>query len=185
MSGIEALAPPPFERFYDLSDLGAGGAEISLEANAGDLSKLASFLDVPEVTRFAATVAVKRQAQDRFVYTAVLEADLTQSCVVTLQPVPSQHRLEVSRVLHVIRRARERSPEDEAAGPLSLAAGDDDAPEELDSFRYDLAAPLLEELSLALDPYPRAVEAEFALPEELREEKQSPFAALAKLKEQG
>ncbi len=67
--------------------------------------------------------------------------------------------------------------------PLGVGAGDDEGPEEIDSLTYDLAAPLLEEFVLALDPYPRAPGVEFAAPPEPEEPKESPFAVLKSLKD--
>jgi hypothetical protein len=53
----------------------------------------------------------------------------------------------------------------------------------LESSIVDLAAPLLEELSLSLDPYPRKAGVQFAPPEEApAEEPNNPFAVLGKLK---
>jgi uncharacterized metal-binding protein YceD (DUF177 family) len=59
---------------------------------------------------------------------------------------------------------------------------DDDAPEVLPGSLLDVAAPVLEELSLLLDPYPRAPGVTFAAPKDEAEAKESPFAVLAKLK---
>jgi uncharacterized metal-binding protein YceD (DUF177 family) len=58
---------------------------------------------------------------------------------------------------------------------------EDDAPEEIDSLHYDLAAALIEEFILALDPYPRAPGVEFQAPEG-EGATESPFAVLKGLK---
>ncbi len=53
----------------------------------------------------------------------------------------------------------------------------------LESSVIDLAAPVLEELSLSLDPYPRKAGVEFAPPEEApARSPDNPFAVLGKLK---
>jgi hypothetical protein len=64
---------------------------------------------------------------------------------------------------------------------LTVAPGDDDSPEEIESPRYDLAGPLLEEFVLAI-AYPRAagVAFEAAVPQTPAPE--SPFAVLKRLK---
>jgi len=59
---------------------------------------------------------------------------------------------------------------------------EDDVPEEISSLHYDLAAPLVEELVLAIDPYPRAPGVEFAPPEDGEQAPESPFAVLKGLK---
>ena len=65
---------------------------------------------------------------------------------------------------------------------IDLSAADDDDPELLDQPVLDLAGPLLEELSLALDPYPRAPGASFEVPPEPQAAAENPFAVLEKLK---
>ncbi len=71
---------------------------------------------------------------------------------------------------------RRRTGETEVEVPLEA-----DAPEEIDSLHYDLAAALIEEFILALDPYPRAPGVEFQAPEG-EGAAESPFAVLKGLK---
>jgi hypothetical protein len=175
----------PLQRLYDLSDLSEAGAEIAIIAGPEDLAALAEWFQVEKLERFEAIVTLKRKAAGRFLYEAELTADLVQLCVVSLEPVPSHHAIHVTRVLHLQpRAARQRRPEEEG-GEITLATGEDDVPEELSSPRYDLAGPLLEDLSLDIDPYPRAEGVEFEIPDEHRPQKESPFAALKRLKEGG
>ncbi|MDE2462714.1 MAG: hypothetical protein KGO02_03225 [Alphaproteobacteria bacterium] len=176
------VAPLPLSRPYDLSDLGAAGAEIRISASGEELGRLAAWLEVPEVRDFTAQVRLHRRAADRFRYEAELEALVIQSCVVTLAPVPRTYRHVVRRVLEVRGGNRRRAADTDKSGTVTLALDEDDTHEELSSYRYDLALPLLEELSLGLDPYPRADGVEFTLPAGLDAPKDSPFAALAKLK---
>lgn len=180
-------ATPPIQRVYDLSDLSEAGAEIIVAARADDLPALAAWFDVKSVEGFEATVTLARKSSDTVCYDADLVVDLTQTCVVSLEPVPSHHCLHVSRVLRLKPPAARRrrpvaEPED---GVLTIAAGDDDVPEDLDRSHYDLAIPLLEDLALDIDPYPRAEGVEFEVPQERREAKESPFAVLKRLKEGG
>ena len=75
--------------------------------------------------------------------------------------------------------ALRRSPEAPAAEDFPL---EDDLPEEIGSLHYDLAAPLIEEFVLAIDPYPRAKGVEFEPPGAGEEAPESPFAVLKGLK---
>ena len=54
-------------------------------------------------------------------------------------------------------------------------------PDEIESLRYDLAAPLREELALAIDPYPRAPGVAFEKPDDA-DKSDHPFAVLERLK---
>lgn len=167
----------PFEKFVELSALSEAGMEIELAPDATERAQIAEWSDVTEVPKFDATVTLKRLSPSRFSYKADVSAEIVQPCSVTLEPVVQQIDLHFSRELHLTRTGRHR-PE---LVELAPGSGDDEAPEEIESSRYDAAGPVLEEFSLAIDPYPRAPGVAFEPPEE--EKPESPFAALARLKE--
>jgi hypothetical protein len=173
---------PPLERFYDLSALSEAGYDVTIGARSDELERLARWEDVPEVTRFEGRIALRRLSQSRFSYEALLEADVVQECVVTLAPVESRIARRFTRILHLMPKFHRHADQ---GGAVTLAAADDDAPEEIESPRYDLAGPLLEEFSLAIDPYPRAPGVEFRAPEDGREQPESPFAVLERFKPRG
>jgi hypothetical protein len=176
-------APPPIQHFYDLSGLSEAGDEVHVKATPEELPALARWFDTDGVTRFEAVVTLTRKGKTRYLYDAAVTADLVQSCVVSLAPVKSHHELRFSRDLHVQpRRPRHGPDEDDKGGILTLAAAEDEVPEALDSSRFDLAAPLLEEMSLAIDPYPRAEGVEFETLGGENPEEAGPFAALKRLK---
>jgi len=170
---------PPFERIYDLSDLSSAGADVTIDLDAAQRARLAEWLDAQAVERFLAVVTLRKLALNRYRYDARMVCDLVQASVVSLEAVPTKIEEEFTRELHVAHRLR-REIADESE--LTLAAADDDTPEEIESSRYDLAGPLLEELSLALDPYPKAPGEVFSAPEDLDGRPESPFAVLKNLK---
>jgi uncharacterized metal-binding protein YceD (DUF177 family) len=170
---------PPFQHGYDLRDLGRAGAEIRVEAHGDDLARIAAWAEVRALDSFGATIRLRRHSPTRFSLDADLQADVVQDCVVTLEPVRSRIERPVHRELHVAETARLKPHE---SIPLGPGAGDDETPEEIDSLTYDLAAPLLEELVLAIDPYPRAQGVEFTAPAEAEARPESPFAVLKGLK---
>jgi len=173
-------AAVPFQRFYDLGDLSEAGAELTIAPSPDDLLRLAEWLEVAAVKSFTATIRLRRLSPARFGYAAQLEAEIVQSCVVTLEPVQSHIVRDFARELHLVRHRL--SPKTDT---LTLAAGDDDAPEEIDSPRFDVAGPVLEELSLSIDPYPRAPGVAFEAPSDSPGSggaRESPFAVLERLK---
>lgn len=173
------IQPPPIQHLFDLGDLSQAGSIVEVAARGDELARLAQWAGVNAVRAFKAAVDLRRLSQTHYALEADLEADVVQSCVVTLQPVESHISRHISRELLLAPDARPQ------AGELTLSAGDDDVPEAIDSLEYDLAAPLLEELVLAIDPYPRAPGAAFAPPKEPDDAPESPFAVLKSLKEQG
>ncbi|HEY0107769.1 MAG TPA: hypothetical protein VGB91_16930 [Rhizomicrobium sp.] len=170
---------PPFRHPYDLGDLGRAGAEIRVDAAGDDLARIARWADVRAVNGFGATVSLRKHSADRFSLDAELVADIVQDCVVTLEPVASRIVKPVHRELHLTQRIRTRPGE---SIPLNPGAGDDEVPEEIDNLTYDLAAPLLEEFVLAIDPYPRAPGVEFATAADPEVRPESPFSVLKSLK---
>ena len=173
------MTAPPIEHFYDLSDLSNAGDEVVVGANPEACRRIADWLNVEAVEKFEGTITLRRRGPNRYRYDARLACDLVQQSVVSLKPLPTHIDLEFSREFHVLHRTRH---EPERGAELTLAAGEEEAPEELDSPDFDLAGPLLEELSLSLDPYPRGTDEVFAASEGPEAKPESPFAVLKQLK---
>jgi hypothetical protein len=169
----------PFEKRVELSSLSEAGMEIVLAPDDRERAAIAAWAEVAAIASFQATVTLKRLTPSRFSYAAILNAEIVQPCVVTLEPVTQKIDLAFTRKLHLTHATRHR-PE---LVELAPGAGDDEAPEEIQSTRYDVAGPVLEEFSLAIDPYPRAPGVGYEpLPEERPE---SPFAVLKQLQRKG
>jgi len=167
----------PFEKNVELSSLSEAGTEVVLAPNEAERAAIAEWAEVSAVPAFSATVTVKRISSSRFSYAAEFKAEVVQPCVVTLEPVTQKIEQNFTRELHLTHTTRHR-PE---LVELAPGAGEDEAPEEIESSRYNVAGPVLEEFSLAIDPYPRASGVAFEAPAE--EKPESPFAVLARLKE--
>ncbi|MEO8894652.1 MAG: DUF177 domain-containing protein [Rhizomicrobium sp.] len=168
----------PFSRLYNLNRLGHSGDEVSFRIAEEESTGLARFADISQVSLFAARVALKKTAPNRFHLDFALEADIMQACVVSLADVPAHIERRFIRELH-FNPALKRSKEPVLGEDLLQ---DDDKPEEIDSLHYDLAAPLIEEFVLAIDPYPRAPGIEFEAPQEAGDAPENPFAVLKGLK---
>jgi len=177
------LNEPPLRHMFELGGLSQAGAVVVIEADPQQRAGLAEWAGVDSVERLVGTVTLRRLSQTRFSYEADLSADVTQSCVVTLEPVAGHISRAIARELQLAPRL----PPDlqQTAVELTLSAGDDDVPETLTNLNYDLAAPLLEEFVLGIDPYPRKEGAALALPAEPEVPQSSPFGALKALKNRG
>jgi uncharacterized metal-binding protein YceD (DUF177 family) len=164
----------PFSHVYNLNRLGQAGDEVRLELAEAERAALARFAGVLRIDTFQATAALAKLSADRFRVEFALDSDLVQACVVTLVELPSHIQCRFARELHfsaVLKR--------EGVVDVPL---DDDMPEEIDSLHYDLAAPLIEEFILAIDPYPRAQGVEFQPSAAGNPPPESPFAVLKGLK---
>jgi hypothetical protein len=170
---------PPFERIYDLGDLGRAGDAVTIALNEECRARVAKWANIEAVETFEATIDLRRLSTNRFECQARLKADIVQSCVVTLEPVHSHIVREFIRELHFQEHKPRNEPRSEV---LTIAATDDESPEGIDSLEFDLARPLLEEFCLSIDPYPRAPGVAFAPPAGEEPAPESPFAALKSLK---
>jgi uncharacterized metal-binding protein YceD (DUF177 family) len=168
----------PIQSIYDLNRLSEAGYERTVTATPAELVRIAEWEELDGVTNFEGRVTLKRISQNRFAYSASLDADVVQSCVVTVEPVKSHISRRFSRELHYTPMRH-----DDQVGVISLAPTEDDAPDEIDSLKFDLAGPLLEEFSLAVDPYPRAPGVAFEPPVDEPAKPANPFAVLKGFKQ--
>jgi hypothetical protein len=168
------MIPPPLSRIYDLSRLSDAGDEIVIAANPEQRARLAEWAGVESIGSFEARVTLRRLSASRFDYEAALSADIVQSCVVSLEPVPAHVAVDIARELHLAKFPASAKIAQHEVAPS------DEGPEELEDSHYDLAAPLLEDFALALDPYPRAPGVVFEAPPD-KDPPESPFAALKPL----
>ncbi|HEX4079005.1 MAG TPA: hypothetical protein VHX61_09055 [Rhizomicrobium sp.] len=171
----------PLVRYHDLLDLSDAGYELAVTAGPDDLHRLAEWAGVDAVSRLEARIRVFPRSRSEFLLETEFEADILQTCVVTLAPLESHIVRSFTRTLRLVPDVQRHA---DRGGLVPPAAAEDDAPDAIETLRYDLAAPLREEFALAIDPYPRAPGAEFESPgDDARPE--NPFTVLEKLKKHG
>jgi len=164
---------PEFSRLVPVGQL-AGTAVHRIEASAAERDALARRFGLLGIDRLAAEARLTPLARG-FRLDAELVAEVTLECVVTLDPVKSRIEEPFSLVYGEV-------DEEEPPEP---AGAEDDVVEPWPGEELDIGEAVAQQLSLALDPYPRAPGA--ALPAEggPPAEPDHPFAALAKLKPAG
>jgi uncharacterized metal-binding protein YceD (DUF177 family) len=168
---------PPFSMNFDLASLGDAEKTVTLSPSAAERAAIAAWAGIDALDAFSARVTVRRAGDDAYNLAGTFAADVTQSCVVTLEPVRAHLEGEFERHYRVLPpRARRRAEPDDAA-----VAGGGDEEEILESGMTDLAQPVLEDFVLAIDPYPRAPGAAFETSTDPNKPA-NPFAVLEKLK---
>jgi len=161
-----------FSRPFALERLGAGRAEVALEASARECEALARRLDLPSVRSLRADVTVEAKPDlGLLVIEGQFQAVVEQVCVVTLMPF-EEKIAETFKQHYRLGAAEDDEEEGDQLSP--------EAPEPLPEDGLDLGEEVTQQLSLALNPYPRSPGAE--LPEGASEPKASPFAALSSLR---
>ena len=146
------------------------------------LSEIAGFLDLLSLDRLRFKGQVEPWGADGWRLHARLTARGAQACVVSLEPVPEKIDSEVVRCFLP-------RPLIDDTQTIDLSLDDEDDPDPVDD-RIDVGAVAVEELSLALNSYPRAEDAEIERPTAeppgaamLTEASLKPFASLADLKQ--
>lgn len=183
----EPIAPGNFSRSVDVSRLGDDRLTLAVTAEPTERAQLAKAFDLLDLAAFAAEVTLARisgTAQVRL--SGRLKAQVTQTCVVTLEPVESSIDTTFERIYDPA--AEEAAPathgrDDGLEDELGFDLEADDPPDPLVDDKIDVGAAVAEELALSLDPYPRKPGA--TIPEALGPEdpaKTSPFAALRQLR---
>jgi Large ribosomal RNA subunit accumulation protein YceD len=159
-AGLELSRPLPAER------IGRSGNVTVVEASEAECVAVAARLLIPGVRSLQCRWQLRLGENGLIAAEGALQAQVTQTCVVSLEPFEST-LIESFNVYFVLE------------GRLS---GSDD-PEEPDELVYDgvtleLGEATVEQLALALDPYPRSPTAELpAMPDD---GENGGFAALAK-----
>ncbi len=137
-----------FPRPIDLTRLGDREVTHAIEATAAERAALAARFGLASLDSLTATLRVQRVRDGAAIRLAgTFAADLAQACVVTLDPV----RQRIEETFEVLYSAD--SPTEESA----IGADPDlDWPEPLPEGTLDLGETVAQQLSLTLDPYPRA-----------------------------
>jgi uncharacterized metal-binding protein YceD (DUF177 family) len=152
------------------------GERLNLAADEHERGAVASRFGLDSIERLESHVTLSRdgeivRASGRLV------ACLTQSCVVTGEPVPAH--IDEPFALVFMPEPEPASPDEE----IELGQSDCDTVF-YDGALIDLGGAIADTLALSIDPYPRSAAAEAALKEAgvMTESEASPFAALAQLK---
>jgi hypothetical protein len=163
-----------------LAEVQRGTARRTLEADAAARERIAKALGLNALLSLTAEVRVAPWL-DGVQIDGRWRAQVRQTCGVTLEPFDSD--LEGELHVRALPRGSSALGGPDAAqqgGELDLDPDADDPPDVLTDDRIDLGAYVVEDLSLAIDPFPRKPGVEFKAPEQPGEP--SPFAVLAKLK---
>jgi len=176
---MNEIPQPEYSYVVDVASLPGTGIDRPIKPSEQERTAIAERLGLQAVDRFDIRIEVRPWRGSGARLNASFEADIVQTCVVTLDPVPAHVSDSFEVKFLPARMIEEPRPGQE----LDLSPDEDD-PEPLggeNGTSFDAGDLAVQYLSLALDPYPRAAGA--AIPEEATTaEEPSPFAVLASLK---
>lgn len=175
---------PEFSRIVKADSVQRGEVVEVIEADEAERTALAARFELEAIGRLKATVrltCVQGGAMIRVV--GELEADVVQTCVVTLESVHNS----VTDSFESLFAPPEMAPDSSDELEFDASMADEDIIEPIVNGRIDIGELTAQHLSLALDPYPRCPGVE--LPDAVQddgepvEERPNPFAALGRLKQ--
>lgn len=145
-----------FSRPLRAEIVGARGRIEKLTAQPEEMAALARRFDILSVDSLNAEIELRVHRREGVALSGRLVADVTQACVVSLEPVPEHIEVTFERVFEPGAEDPEASfSVDDLFDPLAQ-----DPPEPLIDGIVDLGEVVAEELALSLNPYPRAPGAE-------------------------
>jgi uncharacterized metal-binding protein YceD (DUF177 family) len=145
---------PEFSRRIMAQEIEPDGIEVTIEADPKERAALAERFGLVALDRLQARMALLTTAtKGLYRLDGHLEADVVQSCVVTLDPLPSRISDDFSRLYGLAEAALES---------LDLDPEAEDPPDPIDHGAIDIGEAAAEQLALCLDPFPRKAGVEFA-----------------------
>jgi len=164
----------------EVAELPPEGLTFAIDADEMQRAAMAARLGVDEISRLTASLKVTRDSGDGvYLVEGEVRASLTQTCVVTLDPLAA----EVDSPVLVRYAEFDDGGEDEI--DWDLLPDDQDPPEPLrDGGTIDLGELVVEQLALEIDPFPRTPGLPYADRSSGGEEAtENPFSALAALRD--
>ena len=146
---------------------------------------MAAFDGVSAVKSLTATFRMKPERSGTVHVSGIVEGVVTQTCIVSLDPFDAaieepvdlvfmpEHGMEAWLTKFKDKRSEDATLEDE------------DPPDPIVDGKIDLGQLMAEFLALGIDPYPRRPGVAFDAAPYTADEEPSPFAALARFKEEG
>jgi uncharacterized metal-binding protein YceD (DUF177 family) len=171
-----AAVTPEFSRPLPADSVGPQPLLRRIEAGPAERAALAKRFELLALDRLEASLELSREKGEVIRLQGHFIADVVQSCVVTLGPVPAH--LDAGFEMNFSASAVEPAVAD--LDPLA-----EEEPEPIPAGVIDLGEAVAQQLAIALDPYPRAPGASLETLEEARQHLEqgtrNPFAGLASL----
>ena len=162
--------------FHNISDIPEAGVKTARHASPAALAELGKTLGLVSCDRLDARYELRRLSHGRYLLEGTIDADVTQTCVVSLEPVEA-HVVEPFEV--------EFRPGPATAGVAEFDALETRDIEPLEGGTIPVGRIVYELLASAINPYPRkeGIEFEQTSPQDKDSSADaSPFAVLRQLK---
>ncbi|CCV06449.1 conserved hypothetical protein [Mesorhizobium metallidurans STM 2683] len=130
------------------------GLPVVIDADSGQRAALAGEHDLLSVESYRAELLVAPWKRNGVKVSGRVEADITQACIVTLDPVEA-HIDEAVEALFLPQESKLGRQGFEGGGEILLDAEGPDSPETFSGDKIDVGELAEQFFGLAIDPYPR------------------------------
>jgi Large ribosomal RNA subunit accumulation protein YceD len=180
---LKTSTPADLTWDYATREIPDSGLSRQREAAPDELARIVRTLDLVACNVLRAEYTIKPSVAGRYRLAGSLHAEITQACVVTLEPVVST----IEEGFDVTFWPQEDIPAPES-GAVDL--DDEPEPEPIVAGQIAVGRVVFETLAAAIDPFPRKPDAsldrhETAPPGVSESKPESPFAVLANIKPKG
>lgn len=170
---------PELSRLVAVAATADGPVNVDIIADSAECEALGRRFDIVRVNSLSARVRVTPvRGRGTIRVRGTLQATVTQTCVVSLEPFESRVNEEIDLLFAP-------SNMEDADREVVIEPFEDDVPEPLEGDSLDVGEVVAQALALALDPYPRHPEAGnvvLTMEETESEHADGPFAVLGQLK---
>lgn len=172
----------PLSWNYAVTEIPNGARQYRQIATEKECAAIAAELGLAGCASLAASYAIRAMGGGRYTVEGTIDANLTQSCIVTLEPIEARLQLpmavEFAPELPPVRPSAATADASADVEVLSLPEV-----EKIEHGTLDVGRVVFEILAAGLDPYPKKPEATFDWQDpKADDERVNPFAVLAKLK---
>ncbi len=176
-----------WSHFIESDEIGTKPIKLTISPKAENMKALCNRLNMHSIQCLSADLILERNKVSKIIcINGKINAELEQFCIITTDPVPESISDEFeawfadpTQAVSFTKAKRERMSLKEQSDQPILEESDD--PEPVIDGKIDLGELVTQHLSLALNPYPRAEGAEYALQEKTLEggyDYDNPFAKL-------
>lgn len=151
-----------WSHFFDVSKLDDGPVQLTLEPSDEERKRLALRLGVIAVDMLKCDISLKQESGSNIVHViGTMQADLTQKCVVTLEPVAAHVEDEFeawyadSEAAVSLSKVKQEKASKGGNAEVKMLEEHDD-PEPIINGKIDLGELVSQYFSLSINPYPHA-----------------------------
>jgi len=163
---------------HAIADMPASSRSYSREATPEECAAIAADLGLLACHKIQADYTIRAAGGGRYKLTGSVAARITQSCVVTLEPIDASPTLPIDVEFSPEANAPPKAKDDE---DVEISTLPDLEP--IENACLDAGRVVYETLAAGIDPFPKKPDAAFAWDDpRAKESKVNPFAVLATLK---